>query len=216
MQDPPQEAAEVLGHRRPVDGEVGALDGLECDARRRGASREGLEEDGADGVEVSRGRRFSRREDLRSDVRSEGLTGARVAQSWQQARSEAVAENLRLPFVGNAHEGRHEESMRRSREAFHRRPGFERREQPLRDEEAVLDGQRRAEEAHGEEVVERAPLDVRDAHERRVVDGAHHGPPRDGRALDVVHEMDRRFHRGEKRRPIDRNGREGAHEEERS
>jgi len=215
VQGAPEEAADVLGHGLAVGGERRALDGLEGEPRRRRPARERLVEDRTHGIEVSGRRRFSRGEDLRSDVRRERLPRARVAQRREEARAEAMPENARLSFVRNADEGRHEEAVGRAGETLDGRSDLQGGEQPLRDEQAVLHRQRRAEEACREKLVERAPLDVCRAQERRVVDGAHHRPARDGGALDFVHQVHRGFHREEKRGPVDRGRRERAHEEER-
>ena len=105
--------------------------------------------------------------------------------------------------------------MCRAGETLDRSSRFEGREQPLGDEEAVLDRQGRPEEARGEKVVERASPDVQGAQERDVVDGAHHRPACDRRALDVVYEVHGRLHRGQERGPVDRGRRERADEKER-
>src|SRR5664280_581561 len=150
MQGAPKQAADVLGHGCAVHGEVRALDGLQGDTRWRRPARERRVENRTHRIQVSGCRRFSLGEDFWGDVGCERLSRARVFQGRKKARAEAVAEDARLALVRNADEWWHEKTVCRTREALDGRSSFEGGEQPLGDEEAVLDRQGRPEEARGE------------------------------------------------------------------
>ena len=164
-----------------------------------GPARERLEENRADGVEVAGRRRLSPREDFRSDVGRERLSRPRYSSAgrrpaprpWPKTRASPSFEmhtkgGTRKPCAAPVKRstGAPASSAVSSRSAM-RRP--------------CSTGKRRAEEARGEELVERAALDVRVPRNGTSSMTPITVPFAIGGPLDVVDEMDGRLHRGEER-----------------